>query len=90
MFPYTFCEDRVISTFRFLWRATSGSRLRPWRSEYLKWRIETYSGMKAEKVTPREMLRFIWSEKKNLLQFLRWAGKLEKQAISAKRLRALE
>lgn len=70
----------VLSAIRFLWVATSGCRLRPWRSEYLKWRIETYSGIQAESVTPVEMLRFLWRERWNLVSFLRWAGKLEKQA----------
>ncbi len=32
---------------RFLWRATRGYRLRPWRSPYLRWRIETYWGTPA-------------------------------------------
>ena len=62
---------------RFLWNATRGHRLRPWRSEYLKWRIETYSGMKAEELKPRDVVGFLWREKWNLLQFLRWAGKMD-------------
>jgi hypothetical protein len=74
----------VISAIRFFWNATSGSRLRPWRSEYLKWRIETYSGMKAESITPSDVAHFMWREKLNLLHFLRWAGKLEKQATSGR------
>lgn len=74
----------MFSAIRFLWKATHGSRLRPWRSEYLKWRIETYSGMKADAITPLDMLRFSWHEKWNLLHFLRWAGKLEKDAISGR------
>jgi hypothetical protein len=74
----------VISGIRFLWNATSGHRLRPWRSEYLKWRIETYSGMKAETITPLDMLRFTWREKGNLLRFLKWAGELEKQAVTGR------
>jgi hypothetical protein len=74
----------VISAIRFLWNATSGHRLRPWRSEYLKWRIETYSGMKAESITPLDILRFSWHEKWNLLRFLKWTGDLQKQAIAAR------
>jgi hypothetical protein len=60
----------------FLWNATRGHRLRPWRSEYVKWRIETYSGMKAETMTTGEVFRFAWAEKRALLRFLMWAGKL--------------
>jgi hypothetical protein len=68
----------MIAALRFIWNATSGHRLRPWRSEYLKWRIETYSGMKAEQITSGDMARFVWREKWNLLRFLRWTGEVEK------------
>lgn len=74
----------MISAIRFLWNATSGHRLRPWRSEYLKWRVETYSGMKAEKITGMDMLRFTWCEKWNLLNFLKWAGTLEKHSTAGR------
>jgi hypothetical protein len=74
----------VISAVRFLWNATSGHHLRPWRSEYLKWRIETYSGMKAESVTPLEMLRFCWREKLNLLRFLKWTRDLQRHAVAGR------
>lgn len=58
--------------------------MRPWRSEYLKWRIETYSGKSAENIRSLDVLRFVWREKLNLLHFLRWAGQLEKAAIAGK------
>ena len=74
----------MISAMRFLWNATRGSRLRPWRSEYLKWRMETYSGMKADSITGRDMVRFTWREKWNLLHFLRWAESLEKKAMAGR------
>jgi hypothetical protein len=60
----------------FLWNATRGNRLRPWRSEYIKWRVETYSGMKAETMTARDVVRFAYKEKRALLRFLMWTGKL--------------
>jgi hypothetical protein len=60
-----------------VWNATSGHRLRPWRSAYLKWRIETYSGMKAETMTAWDVGGFVWREKWNLLRFLRWTDKME-------------
>ena len=67
----------MLGAVRFLWNATSGHRLRPWRSEYLKWRIETYSGMKAEELRARDVLGFLWRERWNLLRFLRWTGQME-------------
>jgi hypothetical protein len=74
----------MLSAIRFLWNATRGHRLQPWRSEYLKWRIETYSGMKAEEITPRDMARFVWREKWQLMHFLKWTGDLEKYAAAGR------
>ena len=67
----------VLGALRFLWNATTGHRLRPWRSEYLKWRIETYSGMKAEELRARDVIGFAWREKGNLLLFLRWTNRMD-------------
>ena len=74
----------MISAIRFLWNATKGHRWRPWRSEYLKWRIETYSGMSAESMTTTDMIAFVWREKLNLMRFLHWAGNLQKDAAAGK------
>jgi hypothetical protein len=67
----------VFAALRFMWNATSGHRFRPWRSEYLKWRIETYSGMQAEELGARDVIGFLWREKWNLLRYLRWADEME-------------
>jgi hypothetical protein len=67
----------MLAALRFLWNATRGHRLRPWRSEYLKWRIETYSGKKAESLQTKEVLHFLWQQKWALLRFLRWTGEME-------------
>ncbi len=50
----------MLGAVRFIWNATRGSRLRPWRSPYMKWRLETYSGQKAESITARDFWRFTW------------------------------
>jgi hypothetical protein len=67
----------LFATLRFIWNATSGHRFRPWRSEYLKWRIETYSGLRAEELTARDIFAFVWREKGNLIRFLHWTGRME-------------
>jgi hypothetical protein len=61
---------------RFLWNATRGHRLRPWRSDYLRWRIETYSGREAHSIGAKEFFQFVWQEKGRLLRFLHWTGNL--------------
>ena len=64
----------------FLWRSTKGNRLRPWRSPYLRWRIETYWGLHADRITQAEFRAFLWNHRGELLRYLRWAGKMEAAA----------
>ena len=58
---------------RMLWRLTRGYRLRPWRSPYLRWRIETYQGWHADEIGFRDFWRFAWRERRELARYLRWA-----------------
>ena len=62
--------------FGLLWRMTRGYRLRPWRSPYLRWRIETYSGAKADEIGGAAFWRFVWSSRRDLLRYLRWAERM--------------
>lgn len=62
----------MLEAIHFLWTATRGHRLRPWRSPYLRWRLETYSGLHAEQVGPHDFARFLLSERAQLLRFARW------------------
>ncbi|MCC7341466.1 MAG: hypothetical protein IT170_10305 [Bryobacterales bacterium] len=61
---------------RFLWLATKGYRFHPWESPYLRWRVETYSGRKAETLTFREFWQFLWSNRANLGRYLRWTSRM--------------
>ena len=63
---------------RIAWRLSKGYRLRPWRSPYLRWRIETYSGMHADRITARDFLRFAWSERRELIRYLAWADRMDR------------
>ena len=69
----------MLAPLRFLWNATRGHRLAPWRSEYLRWRVETYSGKRAETLTAGSVLGFLWSTKWELLSFLGWTNSLERE-----------
>jgi hypothetical protein len=75
----------MLNNVRFIWNATRGNRLRPWRSAYLRWRLETYSGLCAEKVRARDFWNLFWSEKKQLLRFLRWTREIEMYSNPEKR-----
>ena len=63
-----------LEALRFLWQSGRGHRLRPWRSPYLRWRIETYSGLAAESVDATAFGRFLWRERRSLWRYLRWVA----------------
>jgi hypothetical protein len=63
-----------------VWNATRGHRLAPWRSEYLRWRVETYSGQSAETLTRKKVFHFLWTSRWELLSFLAWTGRVEREA----------
>ncbi len=79
----------MLASLRFIWNATRGHRLRPWRSEYLKWRIETYSGKKAESLQSKDIMGFLWTERWNLLRFLRWTDEIDKMKKMSSRTEQL-
>jgi hypothetical protein len=66
----------MVEGLRFVWCATRGNRLRPWRSPYLRWRVETYSGKRADTLRIRDFWELMWSEKKQFLRFLGWVGEM--------------
>ncbi len=70
----------LFAPLRFIWNATRGHRLAPWRSEFLRWRVETYSGKPAETLRARDVLGFAWNSRWELLSFLAWTGRMEREA----------
>ena len=69
----------VFYTLRYYWRAAKGHRLRPWRSPYVRWRMETFFGIHAEQLTRQSFFRLLWRERRRLLKFLRWAAEMEER-----------
>jgi hypothetical protein len=63
--------------FGAMWRLSKGYRLCPWRSPYLRWRIETYCGLHANGISPRAFWKFTWQNRRELMRFLRWADKMD-------------
>jgi hypothetical protein len=63
---------------RFLWIASRGYRLTPWRSPYLRWRVETYWGLHAERITAGDFWRFMWGHRGEMVRFLRWAETMDR------------
>ena len=63
----------MLSALRYYWVAAKGYRLRPWKSPYIRWRMETYFGIAAAELDARRFFRLLWRERAQLERFLRWA-----------------
>jgi hypothetical protein len=67
----------MLNVLRFFWNASRGHRLTPWRSPYLRWRIETYCGVKMDKIGFLEFFGFLFRERMKLLVYLKWVAKMD-------------
>jgi hypothetical protein len=65
----------VIRELMVALRLAKGYRLRPWASPYLKWRMETWSGIPAERITAKQFRAFVWEHRADLWRYLRWAAR---------------
>lgn len=65
---------------RFLWNSTRGHHLAPWRSPYLKWRLETYTGIKMKDIGLIEFVGIMWRERKEMVRFLLWTASMDNYA----------
>ena len=63
---------------RIAWRLSKGYRLRPWKSPYLRWRMETYWGLHADQISAGDFFRFAWRQRKDLLRYLAWADRMDR------------
>ncbi len=68
----------MLEWIRFSWNATRGYRLRPWRSPYLRWRVETYTGKKAEAVRLADLASLLMAERGQVVSFFRWLHSIRK------------
>lgn len=59
---------------RVAWRLAKGYRLAPWKSPYLRWRMETYTGIHAEDIGFTRFFAVSWKYRKEFLRYLRWAA----------------
>jgi len=70
----------MLTGLRYYWLTSKGYRLRPWKSPYLQWRMETFFGPAAANLTARKFFGFMWSERVRILRFLKWVGEMRREA----------
>ena len=50
-----------------------------WRSEYLRWRVETYSGQRAETLTAERSFEFCLGFALGAAELSAWTGRLDRE-----------
>jgi hypothetical protein len=61
-------------TLRYYWIVARGYRLRPWNSPYLQWRLETFLGPEAARLTAGKFFRTMWKYRDQMERFVDWAA----------------
>ena len=62
----------MVRMLAYYWKVSRGYRLRPWKSPYLRWRMETFFGPEAEPASASHFLSLLWRERRRLREFLVW------------------
>jgi hypothetical protein len=64
----------VLNALHYYWITAKGYRLRPWKSPYIQWRLETFFGAEAAHLTAGQFIRLLWRERARMRRFLAWVG----------------
>jgi hypothetical protein len=69
----------MLSALRYYWMVAKGYRLRPWRSPYLQWRLETFFGREADHLDARKFFHLMWRERVRMRRFVEWAAERRRE-----------
>jgi hypothetical protein len=64
----------MLNALRYYWITSKGYRLRPWKSPYIQWRMETFFGHDAAGLDARKYFRLMWRERARMERFLAWVA----------------
>jgi hypothetical protein len=76
----------MFSALRYYWIISKGYRLRPWKSPYICWRLETFFGKEAANLDARRMFQLLWRERARLRAFLHWVDERRREQSSSRRM----
>lgn len=62
----------MLGALRYIWTVSKGYRLAPWKSPYLRWRMETFFGPQAADLGAREFFALLWRQRARMRRFLAW------------------
>jgi len=62
----------MFNALHYYWIVAKGYRLRPWKSPYIEWRLETFFGADAAHLGAADFFRLLWRERARMARFLAW------------------
>lgn len=83
--PDTNREDDVLNALRYYWIISKGYRLHPWKSPYIRWRMETFFGPDAADLDARKFCHLMWTERVRMRRFLAWVAERRREQKAASR-----
>jgi hypothetical protein len=69
----------MLTALRYYWITAKGYRLRPWKSPYLQWRMETFFGPAAANLTAGKFFSYMWQERARIRRFLAWVAEMHRE-----------
>ena len=64
----------MLMFLRYYWLTAKGYRLSPWKSPYIRWRLETFLGPEAAEMNARKFFHIAWKYRNELEKFLEWVA----------------
>jgi hypothetical protein len=64
----------MLNAVRYYWIISKGYRLCPWKSPYIRWRLETFFGHEAADLDARKLFALLWRERSRMERFLEWVA----------------
>jgi hypothetical protein len=74
----------MFNALRYYWIISKGHRLTPWKSPYIRWRMETFFGRDAADLTAGRFVALMWRERARMKSFLAWVGAQRERQRSRK------
>ena len=65
---------RCVNALRYYWITSKGYRLHPWKSPYVRWRMETFYGAAATNLDRRKFVQLMWRDRERIVHFLDWVA----------------
>lgn len=64
----------MLNALRYYWIISKGYRFTPWKSPYIRWRLETFFGPAGAHLNGRQFFALLWRERARMENFIEWVA----------------